>query len=603
MTSVLDLDLNIGDFDDIVSEYEIEEFGKFQDELESREKESLAVYSPLPHQERFHSCTAKECLLQKSNQCGGSLACFAEIARAVTGQDPHNKYPKKNGVAVVIGYGEKHIGRTVYNYLFETARFDMIRDLETGKWRAFRPWLPDVVKHGEHGDEGREDEIEASGPLIPKRFIKSIAWLKRGVKVFETVEFTTGWRLYAHNSSGPFEQAQGYEANIALFDEDTDRAGWLTEMFGRTIKRRGLIRWGGVPHSKNDDMMNLIERAEMERDKPKPGSVVVEVSIFENPYLSDEERETTMRLWQSEGEDVLMQRAYGKLPVESAKMYPDFNVKTHDAIKVLKDEELLQESDGEQVRHPIQKVLTERNGEPPSDWCRYFSFDPGHVASATLFFAVPPPEIAPSCFVAYDELHLTDCTATKWADAVEQKVGDWTFQEFIIDLHGAKLTHQATGEQPLHIYQRELAKRQVAAAINGSNFTIGMDDVKVREVKLREFLRFKDDGFPSVFVVAGRCPNLCAELRNLRKTTARVGGRDLVQDERNKRQRQDTVHCLEYAAAHGMKYVKPMTPTRDWTWDDWDKHKAEVKKEIAKQTRKVAAAFNRGMSITLGPKG
>ena len=60
------------------SQFEKAEFVKVAKEIASRSCEALRLYEPLPFQERFHACTAKECIIVKGNRAGGSLAGFAE---------------------------------------------------------------------------------------------------------------------------------------------------------------------------------------------------------------------------------------------------------------------------------------------------------------------------------------------------------------------------------------------------------------------------------------------------------------------------------------------------------------------------------------------
>lgn len=193
---------------------------------------------------------------------GGSLTGFVEDARAATGQDPYGKYPQRDGVIVLIGYGEDHIGRVMYRYLFEPGAFDVIRDERTGEWRTYRPWAKDKIIHDMLGDLHRADERRPAPPLIPARFVKNIAWEKRGIRVFKRVDLTTGWVIHAQNSGGDFGQAQGFQADLVHFDEDVATAGWVNEMTGRLMKKSGLIRWTALPHAKTDDIMNLISEAE-----------------------------------------------------------------------------------------------------------------------------------------------------------------------------------------------------------------------------------------------------------------------------------------------------------------------------------------------------
>src|SRR5678815_2985944 len=95
-------------------------------------------------------------------------------------RDRYNKYPKTGVQIVMLGYGEKHIGRVFYNKLFKPGIFRVIKDLETEKWRVYRPWPTE-----EGGDLDRASESLKAPPLIPDRFIQGkIAWEKRSERVF-----------------------------------------------------------------------------------------------------------------------------------------------------------------------------------------------------------------------------------------------------------------------------------------------------------------------------------------------------------------------------------------------------------------------------------
>ena len=83
-----------------VTEHQKEEIREIVAEQLRRKCEALRLYEPLPFQERYHASGAKEVLIQAGNQVGKSLAAFVEDARAATGQDPHGKYPKEDGILV-----------------------------------------------------------------------------------------------------------------------------------------------------------------------------------------------------------------------------------------------------------------------------------------------------------------------------------------------------------------------------------------------------------------------------------------------------------------------------------------------------------------------
>ena len=86
-----------------LSQFERQELKNLQNELRERKVEALKLYRPNPNQEEIHKCRASEVLVIGGNRSGKSLCTFVEDARAVTGQDPFDKYPKKDGVLVIIG--------------------------------------------------------------------------------------------------------------------------------------------------------------------------------------------------------------------------------------------------------------------------------------------------------------------------------------------------------------------------------------------------------------------------------------------------------------------------------------------------------------------
>lgn len=476
-----------------------------------------------------------------------SLAGAVELARAVTGCDPYEKYPKENGTAVCLGYGEGHIGRVFYKLLFKSGAFDIIRDKETRQWRAFRPWPQE-----EGGDLGREAERMPAPPLIPRRFIKDkIAWVKKSERIFSKVYFTTGWELYAFNSNGDPSQAQGFDCNLAWIDEDIAQAGWMEELGGRMARVHGKLRWTALPHGDNDEMMKLVEEAERcaEEGVENPETVLIQASILDNKYIEAASRDKSIAAWKAAGEEVYKQRVYGLLQLDSFKMYPTFNRVVHSAIN------------HESTASPVQRIITERDGEPPDDWTRYMIVDPGHQVCAVLFIAVPPPIIdgqpIPQQAVVYDECYIKNATARLFGDAIEPKVREKVFQRFVMDFHGASLTEIGSGVTPLERYQEELKIRGLRCEATGSTFSPGVDDVKSREESLRIMLGMDRDGYPGILIVMDRCPNLRWEIERFKKKTLRRGGDPLPLDEGDRRANTHAVECLEYFAAGNYGYVKP----------------------------------------------
>lgn len=511
-----------------MSDYEAGYTRAIAEEVLARRSEALALYRPSPFQERFHACQAKQCLLQKGQQTGGSIALFAELARAVTGQDPHGKYPQKDGIAVVLGMSIDHIGINIHPYLFQSARFKIIRDEVTDEWRTFRPW--------EEADAARKLEAVDAPPLIPERFIKHIAWISRGENQFSYVEFTTGWKLHAMGSQGV--PKAGFQADLVCIDEDLEKPNWYQEMMARLLMRSGKLRWAALPYGHNDAILNLIEMAEDQEGDPEPDVVAVRATIWDNPYMPKKDRDDTIKAWKKESEEVYQMRAFGKVTLGHL-MYPTFHKDVHGIPR--------REGLG-----PIHDVLIAQNGQPPLDWCRYMIVDPGHTICAVVFFAVPPPDLG-DYVVAYKELYIPDCDAVKFGRRVSAVASNEQFEAFLIDMHGARLRDIGGGEQPIVQYSRHLELHGIKSNATGHNFWPGVDKEASRSAALREWLTIREDGTVKFQVLHALCPNLVMNFQRYKRKV--IDG--VVRDEPNTRTPNHATACAEYAAGHGLKYVRP----------------------------------------------
>ena len=555
-----------------VTEHEKQEFRALHREKLLRDCEALKLYEPLPFQDAFHACMAKESLIQAGNQVGKSLASFVEDARAATGQDPYGKYPEENGIMVCLGMDEGHIGRTIHKYLFRAGSFKIIRDEKTGRWRAWKPWIASDWEH-------RKDAKPAP-PLIPNRFIKKFAWKKRAQHVFEMCELKNGWVIYAMGSKG--DPAQGFQADLVHIDEDLEKPEWYDEMIARLSMRDGKLRWSALPHSKNDALVNLVERAHDEKDMESPSTVIFRATIFDNPFMPEQVKRENIKRWQAKGDDEYRKRALGEMVTDSILMYPSFAKDIHGAIKF------------EEPRTKVQEILAQNDGIPPKDWCRYMVVDPGHAVCAVTFWAVSPENVG-DYKICYDELYIQQCTAVKFAEAVKQKVDGFQFQSFIIDAHGGRLREIGSGVLPRTQYTNELAQRGVVSVETGSRFRSGSDDVPGREMRLRDWLRIRGDGTTRMMVVVQRCPNLCKEFARFKKKV--VNG--YVQDEGNRRTHCHAVETCEYAAAHGLKYVKAKTNVRK----SGPVQQIIAQRKMREETRRAKARGLAPAYINLGPTG
>jgi hypothetical protein len=505
-----------------------------QAELAERRLEALRLWIPMPRQEEFHACTASERLVIGGNRSGKSACTFIEDARAATGQDPHNKYPKEGGNLVIIGKGWTHIGMVVYPMLFKAGAFRIIKDAETKQWRAFNP----------SKDADRLKESKPAPPLIPPRMIKDISWVQKNAGYLNKAELTNGWTIYCFSSEG--EPPQGFQADLVHIDEDISSERWVGEMQARLSDRKGRFVWSAMPWSKNDALLGLCERADRAEEEGVKDPIIKKfvLRFLDNAHIDAEERQKNIERWSALGQDELRMRAEGEFTTESTLMYPTFNASVH----------MLDRS-----QLPDRQV--------PPDWTRYVAIDPGHAVMATLFAAVPPDE---KFLLIYDELYIRNCNALIWGEQFAQKAQDQYIYAAIMDMHGGALRDLGSGRLPHELYSEELKKRKIKFAISGHQFIPGSDDIPARTALVRQMLHVRGDGTTKLKILEGACPNLVRELKRYRKKTTTVNGQVYVTDEPQTRGEVHAAQCLEYACAHEPKYHKPPNrPGKEPWWVKW----------------------------------
>lgn len=538
-----------------------------------RQVEALRLYEPLPYQEVIHRSRAKKKLLLKANRTGGTLLGAIEMARALTGQDPHNKYPTPV-LAAVIGYGQRHIGNVFHKYLFEPGAFHIIKDLHTKQWRVFRPWKGIIL--GKDGDEGREKESRPAPPLIPERFLEtdSIAWLDKRQNVFTKVTLKNGSELLAYNSEGEWKHSQGTKRHFAWIDEDLAQSQWAQEIAGRLIDLKGTLLWTGLWHGDNAAMDNIVELAEQEEaiqpDPDKRAAVVFTATIYDNPYLPEESRDAEIKQWMIDGDDVYQRRALGKRTLEGKMMYPQFHIDKHG----MSPDEL-------------------PGGEVPAHWCRYLVIDPGVIPASVTFYAVPPPaehKKYGNILLCYDELQIQQCTAAKLAAEVKRKVQGQEFEAFIIDEHGSRKRDDGLGVTTKEYYRREFERAEIVSNRTESGFLPGSDDVEGRTRQLRSMLVGFDytgdqEDCIQFRVLKGHTPRLVAEFKRYKK---KVDGKGMVIDTPNVSGIHLAVTCEYMAAYAGARknalYVRPKhtqgTKTAKWIMDYMKQNRQRTNRSI-----------------------
>lgn len=473
------------------------------------------------------------------------MCTFAEDARAATGQDPFKKYPEKDGVLVIIGKDWRHIGLVVYKALFVQGAFKIIRDEQTNDWRAYNPAT----------DSHRAGETKPAPPLIPKRMIKSTSWVLKSANYIQKCTLHNGWEILFFSSEG--EPPQGFSANRVHIDEDINSESWVPEMQARLVDRKGVLCWSAMPHSTNNALLGLKERADSCEEEFGDKSTIRQFKLrfLDNPHLDAQEKEKSIARWAAAGEDVLRQRAEGDFITDSILMYPNFDMGIHG--------------------YPRDNLP---NSQIPREWTRYAVIDPGHSVTAVLFAAVPPDE---AFWLCYDQLYLRQCNAEIFGRNFQQKVADFHFHAFIIDAHGGRIRDIGSGRLPVEQYTEQLMKRNVSSHTTGHSFLAGCDDIPARAEATRVALHIQTNGQPTLKVLMNSLPDLEREIKRYRKKVNNVAGTAVVTDAPNTRGDCHLVQCLEYLCAYRPKYHTPPIQKKDEPW--WLKWSEARKKRLKEE--------------------
>jgi hypothetical protein len=513
-------------------------------EIATRRCESLRIYESLPIIERFHKDARRERLLRGSNRAGKTLAAAVEMARAVTGQDPHGKFPKKNGRAAIVGLDDRHNGQVLYRKLFRADAFKIIKDESSGQWRAFSP----------RRDAARKAQAKPAPPLIPKRWVETFAWKEKKSSIPSTITLKNGWELYFFSSKG--SPPNGIDIDLLWIDEEIENEAWWPEMVARLLDRKGSAFWSATPQVASEHLWNLHVRAEED-----PESVGEHVALLQdNPHIDAEEKLLfEKRLVTDEERRV---RVKGEFAMTGYKVYPNFSMSIH----------------GFDLDGPV-----------PRDWARFIAVDPGRQVCAVLFAAVPPPHHNNPCILLYDELYLKASDAEIFGKAVRGKIDGVLPELFFIDSHAGRVHEMGSGLTVESQYLAALVRNGVTTGRGTPSFVWGADDPKAGVLACHEAMRIQPNGKPVLQVCRGRLPHF--EYEVTRYHNRRVN--KIVTDEPEKKN-DHLMDCLRYIVTASPQWVKPKYATNGVNYAV-----AAVRAKLAKKRKKEGQGGSGG--VRLGP--
>lgn len=525
-----------------MSPSELAEFRDAIEELRRRENESLRLYEPMPEQEAFHGGFAPERLVLGGNRGGKTLCGCVEIARAVTGQDPYQKYDASDGRFIVVGKDLRHCAKVIYRKLFKHGAFKVIYDPISCRVRAYRPW--------QEWDKENADKAKSAPPLIPDRFYRptSIAWDDRRAEVPSSIRIdATGWELNLF--SGESDPPNGWDADAAAFDEEIPRPIWYTEVSARLLDRRrgvkdkrrfvnGRFFWMATPQAGTQHLYDLYERAEADKEKEEPSITSHSVSLLGNFHITDDaKKEFVAKL--STNEDEYNVRVKGEFAILGSKVYPEFMPRGAHGCRSF----------------PV-----------PHDWTRYMFLDPGRQVCAALFVALAPPHTiyvdtgdgldpiyVRNKWVIYDELYIRRSSAAIFASKFKDKVGDHECYDWIIDMHAGRIHEMGSGYTVAEQFSMELKKLGCKNQRQSHHFTWGADDIDAGILAVRRGLHVREDG-ARWLVMADSVPNFLDEARKY--CYKKQPGSGIVTDVPLQRDNH-LMDCWRYCAAYGPTYRTP----------------------------------------------
>jgi hypothetical protein len=483
-----------------------------------RRCEATTLYEALDHIEPFHASTSPERIVFGSNRAGKTLATMMEVARAVTGRDPHDKYPKTNGRCYIVGYKEKELGEVIWPKLFRAGAFRIIADQVTGD---FRPVIPDSPY-----DKAHRDLWKMAPPLIPPRFIASESWKSLAKNVPDKIVLKNGWELSFFTSLGM--PITGSDVDLVVFDEEIENDLWYPEMAARLVDRRGKFIWGCTPQNATEKLIDLYKRSQ------KSANAKVQsffCSVFKNKFLPPEGLADLLEKF-PEGSSDYDVRVKGEFAIMSFRILPEWDPNVH-SVKAF----------------PI-----------PNEWTRFAVIDPGHQVTAVLFAAVQPADQSEKrrfeTVHLYDELYIKHCDAGKFANQMQNACAGQNFEDFIIDRQMSRQTEVASGRNVEEQYADAIRERNVRCNRRGNGFTWGSSDVHGGIESIHKALRIRQDGTTHLVIHRERLPNFEDEIDRWRY---KMGPRRERTNEPEKRD----IHlmdCLRMLMAYEPKWVKPRPP-------------------------------------------
>lgn len=473
----------------------------------------------------------------------------------------------------IIGLQLNHVGQTIFRLMFQNGAFRMIRDQDTGAWRAWAPW--------EKYDAEHEHETRPGPPFIPPSEIdhESWEWESKAGKQVAGVKLKNGTQFYFYASTADVKM--GDPVDIIWLDEAIRYSTHYAEWMMRLTDYKGWLLWSTMYRPNVPALVGLLERDELQREELERGDrkkLTAKCVFFTqkgNPFLPKERIEENREFLESLGEEELAMRLEGGTRFDNTLIYPFFDKRVHAAIPP-------EDSQGNPMDpgewDALAKVLKALQGLPPNDWTHDLIIDPGAQKPCVLFCAVPPRVWRDAAgkehglwasdrdpfYVPYDEIYGKRYSLKQLIPLIREKMRGIRFRRFIIDMQAGRQTPLVGGLKIVQQYSKAFEAAGLESEETGINFIAGGTDFGGRKQQVTEWMQIAGCGKPQLRIVTQRCPNLVWQLT--RNQLAMEGDKPINKEA--KREKNDARVCLEYWASRRPRYVQIEQVNRNPRWVD-----------------------------------
>lgn len=521
-----------------------EEIGRYSDgRIDFFPIESISL---VESEEFYAISTASETIIANdfASHNSGKSTCAAVLTAAIAmdqkiilsdGTVVESRMPHQKDRCLrifIVSYDQETIGTVIHRLLLKSSLFKVVRDPATKELRAYDPTKDVGLKP------------KGSPPLIPARYIKTIAWDSRADNIFSriTVQDPATKKeiaeIHAYSSKG--EPPQGSPCDWIWIDEScAGGESYVSEMKARLVDLDGAFIWSSWPDVRTEGLQMFTEMIDRELEAGNTDMArKVTLTMSGNKHLGAKAIRDFLAGCATPEE--MEARDKGAFVTERLRMFPLFDKHVHSAI-----------IDGP-LEDDLSRVLRKTDGIPSNEWTKYLILDPGTNSPAILLCAVPPPELGPY-LVPYMQIYPGRADAKQLAKIVKRDAGNERFYRFIVDWHAARQTPMGFDTRIIDVYEDCFESEGIRCAATRHRFARSSDQVGGRQLILNSAMHpINNTGLPKLRIVAHRCPDLCKQLEKIKK---HVVSKEVKDERKAPGTVSDLVDCAEYFVASHPRYV------------------------------------------------